>query len=497
MHVARTPTFTQPVNVLALPTPLPTGKLSVLVFEDDFPLNGEQDGGGGAGGAIAPVEPGLGGFNIVLWDTYGGLGDVTGQNSNDMFNQPLSNSLAGTIDPTTGHDACPVSATPLASTGAVLGQRKARTGGLITGNGAGPNTATGMTGMIVTCPKYEADGHTLSPLAGQAVIANLMPEKFSVQAYPGADRIARGEEWIQTNTLDGQHPHDAFIEIGDPSYFQEYGPAGYHVMIGFANPAIINARHDDVCKGFGTPGAVGPCTNIINGQVDVERLSRIPDERLYPSESRDALTWTQCWVSLGDPDGEDFMFTKCDANGNFSFSNVPGGNWRLTIGDQWNDQIIDGLSTPANVGCTPNGVPNGTTNATTCPGGQTLDLGNVGVQQWQSNLYTSTFIDDNKNGICDPGEIGIPLIYTMIHYRDGHNANALTTDFNGVANFNETFPLFNWYVVEADDTRYKTTGIHTVYDAGGPADGTTDCGPGNGARPCGTSTCLQLHVEHL
>lgn len=460
--------FTQPVNVLVLPTPLPTGKLSVLVFEDDYPLNGEQDGGGGAGGAIAPVEPGLGGFNIVLWDTFGGLGDVTGQNTYDMFNMPLSNSLAGTIDPATGLDACPISAQATKDPG-----------------------QAGITGMIVTCPKYESDGHTLSPLAGQAVIANLMPEKFSVQAYPGADRISRGEEWVQTNTLDGQHAHDSFIRIGEPSYFQEYGPAGYHVMIGFANPAIINARHNDICNGFGTPGTVGPCSNTIDGQVDVQRLSRIPDERLYPSGSRDALAWTQCWVSLGDPDGEDFMFTKCDADGNFKFTSVPGGNWRITIGDQWNDQIIDGLSTAANVGCTTNGVPNGTTNATTCPGGQTLHMGNIGVQQWQANVYTRTFIDDNKNGIWDPGEIGIPLIYTMIHYRDGHNANSLTTDFNGVAPFNETFPLFNWYVVEADSTRYKTTGIHTVYDAGGPADGTSSCGPGNGARACGASAAYK------
>ena len=344
--------------------------------------------------------------------------------------------------------------------------------------------------MIVTCPKYEADGHTLSPLAGQAVIANLMPEKFSVQAYPGADRIARGEEWIQTNTLDGQHPHDSFIRIGEPSYFQEYGPAGYHVAIGFANPAIINARHNDVCAGAGSPGAVGPCTNTIDGQVDVQRLSRIPDERLYPSGSRDALAWTQCWVSLGDPDGEDFMFTKCDANGNFRFTNVPGGNWRLTIGDQWNDQIIDGLSTPANVGCIP--TAHRSPPATARHWLPALHMGNVGVQQWQSNLYTRTFIDDNKNGIWDPDEIGIPFIYTMIHYRDGHNANALTTDFNGVANFNETFPLFNWYVVEADSTRYKTTGIHTVYDAGGPADGSPSCGPGNGARACGTSTAYNF-----
>jgi hypothetical protein len=454
-----------PVSVLVLPTPLPTGRLSVIVFEDDFPLNGEQDGGGG-NGTIAPIEPGLGGFNLVLWDTFGGLGDVTGQDTYDDFNQPLSNALAGTVDPSTGLDACPVSANPL--TGPA---------------GAGPAPASGMTGMIVTCPKYESDNHTLSPLAGQAVIANLMPEKFSVQAYPGADRIARGEQWVQTNSLDGQHPHDSFIRIGEPSYFQEYGPAGYHVAIGFANPAIINARAKDVCAGAGSPGAVGPCSNTIDGQVDVERLSRTPDQRLYPSGSRAALTWTQCWVSLGDPDGEDFMFTFCDANGNFRFANVPGGNWRLTIGDQWNDQIIDGLSTPANVGCVP--AP----PATTCTGGlSALHMGSVGVQQWQANIYTRVFIDDNKDGIWEPSEIGIPFLYTKVRYRDGHNANSLTTDFNGIANFNETYPLFNWYVVEADTTRYKTTGIHTVYDAGGPADGSPSCGNGTTARQCGTST---------
>jgi hypothetical protein len=451
-----------PVTVLSAPTPLPTGKLSLIVFEDDFPLNGEQDAGGGVD-VLSPNEPGLGGFEIILWDTYGSLGDVTGQDTHDMFNMPLSNSLAGTIDPSTGLDACPISVQATADP-----------------------TQAGITGRIVTCPKYESDNATLSPLAGQAVVANLMADKFSVQAYPGADRIARGEEWLQTNTLDGQHPHDSFIRIGEPSYFQEYGPAGYHVSIGFANPKIINDRHDAVCAG--SFGAVGTCTNTIEGQVDVQRLSRTPDQRLYPSGSRDALAWTQCWVSLGDPDAEDFMFTKCDANGNFKFASVPGGNWRLTIGDQWNDQIIDGLSTPANVGCVI------TPPATSCPAGTITDLkmGPIGVQQWQANVYTTTFVDDNKNGIKDPGEIGIPLVYTMIHYRDGSRANVLTTDFNGVANFNETFPLFNWYVVTADSGRYKTTGIHTVYDAGGPADGTTYCGPGNGARPCGTSTAYNF-----
>jgi len=66
-------------------------------------------------------------------------------------------------------------------------------------------------------------------------------------------------------------------------------------------------------------------------------------------------------------------------------------------------------------------------------------------------------------------------------------ANNLATDFSGTANFNETFPLFNWYVVEADTTRYKNTGTHTVYDAGGPADGSVACGQ-TGYPACGTST---------
>jgi len=28
------------------------------------------------------------------------------------------------------------------------------------------------------------------------------------------------------------------------------------------------------------------------------------------------------------------------------------------------------------------------------------------------------------------------------------------------------FPLFSWYVIETDTTRYKNTGTHVVYDAG-------------------------------
>src|ERR1700746_2611358 len=144
---------------------------------------------------------------------------------------PSSNALANTTDQNNGLNACPISANP-----------------------------DGIVGRIVTCPRFESDGKTLSPLVGQAVIANLMPGRYGVVASPAADRIGRGEEWLQTNTLDGQKAHDAFIKVGGPAYFQEFGPAGFLVAVGFANPKIINARLPLLCTGTTT------CNNSVNGR---------------------------------------------------------------------------------------------------------------------------------------------------------------------------------------------------------------------------------------
>ena len=240
------------VTVLTQPSPYPPAKLSVFVFEDDFPLNGEHDAGGGID-VLSPNEPGLGGFQITLFDDAGGTGDATGQPTYDMFNMPLTNSLAGTIDPSTGMDACPIS-TQVTSNVQQAGPDSTPDSTLRPINAARSHQRgcqRGVVGMIVTCPKYESDGTTLSPMAGQAIVNNLYQGRYGVVAKPGADRIARGEEWLQTNTLDGQKAHDSFMRIGEPAYFQEFGPAGYHVTIGFANPSIINGRLKDICA---TPG---------------------------------------------------------------------------------------------------------------------------------------------------------------------------------------------------------------------------------------------------
>jgi hypothetical protein len=456
-----------PVTVFAQPTPFPPSKLAVFVFQDDFPLNGEHDGGGGID-VLSPNEPGLGGFNITLFDDAGGTGDATGQMTYDMFNMPLSNSLAGTKDPATGLDACPITT--------------------ISRIGANDPTQTGITGTIVTCPKYESDGHTLSPLAGQVVVANLMPGRYGVVATPAADRIARGEEWLQTNTLDGQKAHDSFLRVGEPSFFQEFGPAGYHVSIGFANPAIINSRKAGICNST-DPNLSATCTpgNTLTGTVSTLRMSRTPDERLYSSGDNSSFAFTQCYVSLGDPDGEDFAFTKCKGDGTFTLSGLPDGDWRITVFDQWNDMLVDGLSVPVRLGSA--------TDLCAGPGStqRSCNLGELGMNQWQANIYTSTFFDADGNGIRGPTETGLTLVPTNIRFRDGSYSNFNNTDLSGNAGFNEVFPLFSWYVIETDANRYKNTGTHVVYDAGGPADGSSACtGAQTGNAPCGSSTIASM-----
>jgi hypothetical protein len=468
-------------NIVLTRTPLPTAQVSAYVFEDDYPVNGEHDSSGVSVSGPAPYEAGLGSFNIVLFDLAGQLGDSTGQPTYDMFNQPLNNSLSGWIDPLTGYNACPIT-----------------------------RNADGLVGMIPVCPQFEdgkdASGNPVpSPMAGQAVINNLYPGLYEVQAFPGADRIARGEEWLQTNTLDGAKPHEAFIKPGEPRQFQEYGPGGFHVMIGFANPAIINARRTQqaTVNAPGGPCAVASaCTQSLYGRVTGMHMSRTPDQRTFSSNDYSMYAFTQCYVAVGAPDSFDFAFAKCDPDGNFEFSAangngpLPAGDYKLTVFDQWNDLIVDGLVNPVCVGThsyTSNNQAGG--SPVTCDNGVGSSPGNrvvFPVTQWRTNLYTRTFIDTNGDGVSNtdangnPTEPGLALVNTNIRYRDGSLGFFNNTDLNGFAGWNEIFPFMNWLVAETTTTRFKQTGTHIVYDTGGTVDG----------EPGGGSSTIADHISN-
>ena len=184
-----------------------------------------------------------------------------------------------------------------------------------------------------------------------------------------------------------------------------------------------------VCNGTdpNLPG-VKTCNKTVTGRVTTERMSRTPDERLYGSGSNDSFAFTQCYVSLGDTDGEDFAFTKCAADGTFTLTGIPTGNWRVTVFDQWNDMLVDGLSTPVGLG-----------PGTGCPGA-TCNLGDIAMNQWQANIYTKTFFDKNGNGTQDDGEDGLTLVATNIRFRDGSYSNFNNTDLERQRRVQRGFP---------------------------------------------------------
>jgi large repetitive protein len=455
---------TYPTTTLKVePNPLKTAQLSIYIFEDSNPTNGDPDAN----------EHGLGGFEIVVWDVAGRSGDPIGQVTYDAQNMPLTNALLGT-------PGCPNVRSPTPS----------RVGP------SNPNYAgKDLTGVVFTCPADPLDPANPRPqyaMQGQALIKNLMPGRFDVIAHPGAAREGAGEHWYQVSTLEGTPGQDAFTKSGEPPYFQEFGPPGFHTFIGFVNPAHIvkqNRLATHVPVGGAPPPqtgdnegppATGPiplATTTVSGRITSLHMSRPVMETLWDSGSRAPLASTTCFVGLNQQGelGLNIGFAACDANGNFKLEHIPVGSYMLVIWDQWLDQIIAFKSVQVTAAAALD------TNGNPVPSGP-VAMGNVPVFSWFTRVETSTYIDSNGNGVRDGGEPGIAEIPTRIRFRDGSVSNTLLTDNDGNAVFNELFPLFNWYVVESDRTRFAGTGVNITVDGGG----LPDCVTYNAATGQGT-----------
>ena len=428
-----------PLTVKLQATPLVTAQMSVYIYEDNQPTNGQNE----------PVESPLGGFNIILWDPAGRTGDTAGQQSYDAFNMPLSNALLGT-------QGCP-------------DELNAAT------NGTGTSASGNLVGLVYTCPNDPNDGTPAADpvkyaLAGHALIKNLTPARYDVIAHPGAAREGAGEVWWQTETLEGTAAQDAFVGVNEPGYFQEFGPPGPHVTIGFVNPARVAAyaQYNHL---------TGSAT--ITGKVTNQHMSRPSNVTLWDSGSYEALSSTTCEVVLNSASGGGpaVAAAQCDPDGNFTLTGIAPGAYDVAIFDQWLDQIIQNVAVS---------VPQGTIAANSqCPAGPgtcacsagAVCMGDLPVLSWFTQYDQNIYLDLDGNGVYDPGEPGISNVPLTVRYRNGAPSNVTLSDSAGNGMLAELFPLFNWYVAEADTTRFKQTGVSVVVDGGGRPDTT---GPGAG-----------------
>jgi hypothetical protein len=392
------------VTVYMNQLPLPTAQISVFVFEDDEPLNNAPDL---PGEEPTPAEcPGLHcmeGFTIVLEDAGGRYGISAGVEMADAFGNPLG--------------------TEYAFTDTNLNGRQDRGEPFVVDAEGQPTVLTMGTGIIETGPD------------GYAYVRNLAPGKYGITVVPPA-----GQAWQQTSTIEGTKIIDAWVKANEPKYFQEFGPPGPHVFVGFVKP--INDT--TVLKSGAT----------IAGQIVNLHMSRPPDYAFYNGAP---FEHTTLWVGLNlgaAGTGRAVYARRANADGSFSIPNVPTGGYQLVFWDENLDLIFGSLG--VNV------------NGNDCNGLGGCNLGEIPAFDWFTSTHHEVFYDDDEDGFRDPGEEGIPEQNINLRWRDGTINQAAPTDGEGFVPFDETFPFFAWQVAEVDFARFKATGVTVTVDAGGP-----------------------------
>jgi len=357
---------------------VPTAQISVFVFEDNQPISGTPD---------LPQELGLANFSVTLKEAGGTFGQSGGQVTLDAFGNQIGTTYQQNAD-----------------------------GSFVTNPDGSPAVLTLGNGFVKSGPD------------GVVVIKYLFPAKYTLEVIPP------DANWHQTSTIEGTKGIDAWVKANEPTFFQEFGPAGHHVDFGF----VRDIKDTSVLKGATT----------ITGRVVNQHMSRPPNFTFFNGGAV-----PDCWIGLNEiavAGGRGLYSKKCNADSTFSIPNVPPGTFQLVIWDEFLDRIF------------------ATTNVTVAAGQTEVNLLDVPVFDWFGHYQATAFFDTNQNGFRDSGEMGIPDQAMNLRFRDGSVYQAAVTDVQGVAKFNEVFPFFNWLVAEVDFLRFKATGATVVVDDGGP-----------------------------
>ncbi len=166
-------------------------------------------------------------------------------------------------------------------------------------------------------------------------------------------------------------------------------------------------------------------------------------------------------VALSDLNNNDQMvwIGRGTKDGVFTAAHVPNGSYQATFWDYNQDLILNTVNVD---------VKNG----------KVTDMGQQALVDWYTDIKGKIFIDGNGNGKYDcavPGskdpsqcEQGVPKFAVTFKERDNSlfdaGQNLGTTDDNGNYEIREAYPVTRWGILEAFNTRYKTTGITVKAD---------------------------------
>ena len=281
-------------------------------------------------------------------------------------------------------------------------------------------------------------GKCTSDASGVITIPNLGPNRYGATVSPPAGQSG----WVQTTTLEGGHDHDIWVQEGDTGLDTEFIKGAEPVpatQFGFVRVKAMSVPRTNPptgeIKGVAVAGL--PYIGGQNGQV-------VPETGWAGAKSAGPIP--SPWVALSDLTGGDaaVYVGRGAANGSFDIKNVPDGTYQLTIWDDNQDYILWSFNVEVS-------------------GGDLVDVGNKMLVGWFTHVRGTVFVDDNGNGKRDPGEAAVPQFALTVRERDNslmdQYTNTVTTNDQGVYDIQEGYPLSKWLVLEAFNTRYRTTGV--------------------------------------
>ncbi len=321
-------------------------------------------------------------------------------------------------------------------------------------NGSGPMLFADGKPVVDTT---KSTGRCTSDSTGEIIIPNLGPNRYAATVSPPPAAAGDTGQWVQTTTLEGGHDHDIWIQEGDTGYDNELTRGAEmvpSVPFGFVHTKAVSvpATNPPTGEVKGVVIAGLPYIGGQNGQV-------VPETGFAGAKSDGPID--KPWVALSDLSrGDTAIYVgRGDSKGAFDIKNVPDGVYQLTVWDDDQDYILWSFNVE---------VANG----------EVRNVGNKMIVGWFTHIHGTVFVDSNGNGQRDPGEGGVPNFLLTVHERDNslmdQYTNTVTTNSKGDYDIQETYPLSKWLVLEAFNTRYRTTGL--TYQAPNEPDPTTIIG---------------------
>jgi len=452
------------------PLPIPLTNIRLKVYGDMASSNAQWD---------EQSEFGLPGYNAKL-------GDYDGPVNVDYYNNPLCTAYQLTPsysathpDPTDsfykvklGLDGRPIIDTSrhirgnFEVAGPATGQCTSDTNGDILIPNMAPNRYSSSVIADASGGKDPVNGVAITPQK----TCDVLGVTHDAKAVATQDQAC----WVQTTTLEGNHDFDTWPQANSTGYSTELLVGGElvpEIQFGFvragcmANPVTgtvdfrgltgVNwlSPSDPKCATVPRAPLAHAATGGIKGKI-MGAAAYYPGLGGLAGQAGNVGTAGykfdrpvhHPWVTLSDLNNGDktIWASNASADGTFDIRGVPDGSYSVAVWDQMQDYIFDSFNV-------------------TVAGGKVADLGVVPLLEWWTRITGKVCIDTNGNGRCDATDAGVPdfTVQNLNRTNNGQEGgqNTAVTHEDGSYEFTEAYPLGYNDVIQAFNTRYKTTGL--------------------------------------